>query len=206
MQNMSRFTWQKLRRCDEGAAATEMAILLPVFLVVILGIIQMSLLIHAKMLVNYAAYSVARSGIVHNGDSGQMRRAAAAALTPLYADNGDVGGLTVGFLEALGRTVAPVSLGGIDIEILGPDGDRFSGDYDERFFPEIRPYGEINGEEDQEHLDENLLTVKVTIGYVLSIPLIDRILSPFAPIPHVVIGSTHTMRMQSDPTTIELEG
>ena len=53
---------------QEGAAASETAITIMTFLMIVLGIIQLAMVLNAKLLVNYAAYSAARAGIVHNGD------------------------------------------------------------------------------------------------------------------------------------------
>ncbi|MCK5707032.1 MAG: pilus assembly protein [Candidatus Aureabacteria bacterium] len=50
----------------KAQAMVESAIVLPIFLTVIFAIIQMGLVFNAKFILNYAAYSAARIGIVHS--------------------------------------------------------------------------------------------------------------------------------------------
>lgn len=179
-----------LRKNETGAAIAETAITIPTFLIVILGIIQLTLVINAKLLVNYAAYCAARAGIVHNGDPNKMSQAAAAALTPLFAGAKNPFSLGRGYFRAL---TSPT----LNVQILSPSLQRFEAGYQKRFFPTLKRYGEV--ENDKAWLDENLLVVKVTLDYPLQIPLINQILKPF--LRRISISSLHRMRMQSDATT-----
>ena len=182
-----------LRRDETGAALTETAITIMVFLMIILGIIQVTLVINAKLMVNYAAYHAARAGIVHNGRQEEMDKAAAAALAPLFSGAPNYASLALGYGQARGA----VAIGLVQVEILSPSAARFSSNYDKRFFPELNRYGEPPS--DRALLDDNLLIVKVTYYYPLKIPLINQILRPF--IHRVKITSTYRMRMQSDAIT-----
>jgi hypothetical protein len=182
-----------LRRNETGAALAETAITIMTFLVVILGIIQMTLVINAKLMVNYAAYHAARAGIVYNGDQDRMNEAAAAALAPLFTGAPSLTSLALGY----GRARAEMAISLLQVEILSPSSARFRNDYRKRFFPEIQRYGEAPS--DGAFLDDNLLTVKVTYYYPLRIPLINQILRPF--FQRVKITSTYRMRMQSDAIT-----
>jgi len=49
---------------QNGASAVEMVLLLPLLLALLLTILQVALIVQAKFVVNYAAYSAARSAIV----------------------------------------------------------------------------------------------------------------------------------------------
>jgi hypothetical protein len=180
---------KKLRR-EDGATAAETAITIMTFLMIILGIIQITLAIHARLLVNYAAYCAVRAGIVHNGDQHEMEKAAATALLPLFSNTGDYSGLAAGYAKAR----LAVQLGLIKVDVLSPNTSRFK--KDERFFPEISRYAEKQKGKDAQKPDQNLLVVKVTHYYRLEIPYINRILRPV--FPYLKISSIHRMRMQSD--------
>lgn len=192
--------FQKFRRHETGAALAETAITIMTFLIIILGIIQISLVLNAKLLVNYAAYCAARAGIVHNGEQAQMENAAALALSPLFIPPG--GANLAGVAQGYGRAQLELLKGnlpfmGMRVEILSPGPERFREDYKKRFFPELQRYGETTT--DEKFLDDNLLVVQVTYYYPLRIPLINNLLSPF--LHNVKLTSVHRMRMQSDAFT-----
>ncbi|HEY0840991.1 MAG TPA: TadE/TadG family type IV pilus assembly protein, partial [Vulgatibacter sp.] len=67
---------------QRGQVAVETAIVLPLFLACLLGLLQLALLQQARLLTEYAAYQAARAGIVWNGDPGVMKDAAIFALAP----------------------------------------------------------------------------------------------------------------------------
>jgi hypothetical protein len=79
-------------RNQDGQAVVEAAILLPGMVVLFLMILQLALLQEARLLADYAAFSAARTGIVHNADNGKdnkgtdgaMHDAAVFALLPSY--------------------------------------------------------------------------------------------------------------------------
>src|SRR5258708_31416005 len=73
-----------------GVAALETAIALPVLIALALGLIQLTLLAHAKLMVEYAAFSAARAGIVWNGNNERMRDAALVALLPMHGRTDDL--------------------------------------------------------------------------------------------------------------------
>jgi hypothetical protein len=76
-----------------GVAALETAIALPVFIALALGLVQLTLLAHAKLMVEYAAFSAARAGIVWNGNNERMRDAALFALLPMHGRTDDLANL-----------------------------------------------------------------------------------------------------------------
>ncbi len=73
-----------------GVAALETAIALPVLIALALGLVQLTLLAHAKLMVEYAAFSAARAGIVWNGNNERMRDAALLALLPMHGRTDDL--------------------------------------------------------------------------------------------------------------------
>jgi hypothetical protein len=70
---------------QNGQSAVETALTLPFFVFLFAGILQMTMLHHAQLMVEYAAYQAARSGIVWDGDKDHMEHAACMALTPTLA-------------------------------------------------------------------------------------------------------------------------
>jgi hypothetical protein len=76
-----------------GVAALETAIALPVFIALALGLVQLTLLAHAKLMVEYAAFFAARAGIVWNGNNERMRDAALFALLPMHGRTDDLANL-----------------------------------------------------------------------------------------------------------------
>jgi hypothetical protein len=78
---------------QSGQAAVEFALVMPLMVFLVLGIIQLTMMQHAKLMTEYAAYCAARAGIVWNGNHERMHDAASMALLP-----------------TLGRTDTPRSL------------------------------------------------------------------------------------------------
>jgi Flp pilus assembly protein TadG len=77
---------------QSGQAIVEAALVLPSMFFLILCAFQLTLLQHARIMVEWAAYSAARTGIVYNMDNGasngtadgRMRQAAVLAILPTY--------------------------------------------------------------------------------------------------------------------------
>jgi hypothetical protein len=79
---MSFLRTRTLSRRDGGQAAVEMALVTPLMVFFILGILQLTLMHQAKLMLEYAAFTAARAGAVWNGDPKQMEKAAVFALLP----------------------------------------------------------------------------------------------------------------------------
>ena len=71
----------------------EAAIVMPLMVFVILGVVQLTMIQHARIMTEYAAYNAARAGIVWNGDPWVMENAALISLMPTYEGLGDEMGL-----------------------------------------------------------------------------------------------------------------
>jgi hypothetical protein len=71
-------------RLQSGQAAVESALMLPLLLFLILGILQLSLAVHASLLAQYATFRAVRAGALAHGDCIKMLHAAALALMPSY--------------------------------------------------------------------------------------------------------------------------
>lgn len=73
-----------MRHGTRGQVLVETAIVMPVMIFVVLGALQVMLLQHARVMAEYAAFSAARAGIVHNANWNVMRNAALVAALPIY--------------------------------------------------------------------------------------------------------------------------
>jgi hypothetical protein len=67
-----------------GQALLEAALVLPLMVVVVLGILQLTEIEQARIMTEYAAFSAARAGIVWSGSNERMRDAAMVALLPTF--------------------------------------------------------------------------------------------------------------------------
>ena len=68
---------------QSGQAAVESAIVLPLFVFLILGILQLGLMHQARLMTKYAAYKAVRAGSLHNANVEEMEKAALAVLLPM---------------------------------------------------------------------------------------------------------------------------
>ena len=67
-----------------GQAILEAILVLPLFIFVVLAILQLTQIEQARLMTEYAAFSAARAGIVWNGSNERMRDAALVALLPTF--------------------------------------------------------------------------------------------------------------------------
>ncbi len=67
---------------ERGQVAVEAALVLPLMVFLLLGLIQLTAMQQARLLTEYAAYSAARAGIVWNGNNERMHDAALVAVLP----------------------------------------------------------------------------------------------------------------------------
>lgn len=67
---------------ESGQAMVETAIVMPTLVFTILGILQLTMMQQASLMLEYAAYNAARTGIVWNMDDDRMERAALISLLP----------------------------------------------------------------------------------------------------------------------------
>ncbi len=67
---------------ESGQAAVEAALVMPMMVFTVLGIIQLTMIQHARIMTEYAAFNAARAGIVWNGNNERMHDAAIMSLLP----------------------------------------------------------------------------------------------------------------------------
>jgi hypothetical protein len=75
---------------ESGQVAVEAALVMPLFVFFILGILQLGLIAQARVVAKYAAYRAARVGAMNNGDPRAIESAAILHLLPVLANNSDV--------------------------------------------------------------------------------------------------------------------
>jgi hypothetical protein len=73
----------KAGRGESGQAMVETAIVMPLFVFIILGMFQLSLMHQARYVTKYAAYKAARAGSLHRAKKVAMEDAALAVLLPM---------------------------------------------------------------------------------------------------------------------------
>ena len=83
----------RLKKNNRGQSTVESAIVLPIMVFLIVGTIQLVMVQHAKVMVEYAAFNAARAGVVWNGDKEQMTNAALISLMPTFARTDNIGDL-----------------------------------------------------------------------------------------------------------------
>ena len=82
-QRMKTYLVRRARQ-EEGQAMVESAVVIPLMVFLILGIIQLVMMQHAKIMTEYAAFNAARAGVVWNADRIIMENAAIISLMPTY--------------------------------------------------------------------------------------------------------------------------
>ena len=180
----------------EGQAAVETAIVLPLMTFLVLGMLQLTMVQHARLMTEYAAFNAARAGIVWNGNQCMMRRAAVVSLLPtLQATDTLTGGSLLGksrpglfqtwaeaqilveatgaisgVLRNLGITDPAVTL--IDVEVLNPKTTKYFKDGKELEFDAVAGWYDKGDDFSKkgEMRDDAVLTVRVLYLYPMKIP------------------------------------
>ncbi len=73
----------RYKNSESGQALVESAIILPLFIFILLGILQMGLIYQARYLLKYAAYRSARTGALLHANKKAMKEAALSVLAPV---------------------------------------------------------------------------------------------------------------------------
>lgn len=196
-----------------GATLIELAVVLPIFLLIALSVLQLGLIFHAKNTLNHATLLAARSGAVSGLNQFTIRNGLAKGLAPLLVTQSDA----FGFRDALNRAHAEI-LGFSNISILNPTREAFldfgypdiTGALNipfERLHMQSAQPGAMSGVNIQ---DANLLKLQVVYGFPLVIPLAgpmiatmanlyttDPISQDYLSVGRLPIIATSVVRMQS---------
>lgn len=74
---------------ESGQVAVETAIIMPLFVFLILGILQLGLMAQARVMAKYAVYRAARVGAMHNASLEAMEQAALFHLMPVLVNKSE---------------------------------------------------------------------------------------------------------------------
>jgi len=118
--------FRRLSRDDaQGQAMVETAIVAPLFIFMMLGLLQLTLILQARSFVKYAAYRAARTGAMHNACRPKMEESALAALVPVIAigdallTSKNAGEYAISYAAVLARQRLP-GLPIIQLTVCGP--------------------------------------------------------------------------------------
>jgi hypothetical protein len=75
---------------ESGQVAVEAALVMPLFVFFILGILQLGLIAQARVMAKYAAYRAARVGAMNNADPKAIQSAAILHLLPVLVNGSDL--------------------------------------------------------------------------------------------------------------------
>jgi hypothetical protein len=173
-------------RSESGQVAVETAIVLPLFVFLLLGILQLGLMHQARLLTKYAAYKAVRAGSLHNADVETMERAALAVLLPMISQGGNGGAERITpvngasefnrkWNELSGNKMQEVDLKYAEVQICGPSRELItSGTHDnkEADFDDPR----IATGDDWGDSLRTKLSIQVTFNYRMPIPFADMVI------------------------------
>jgi hypothetical protein len=166
---------------QSGQSMTEFIIVFPIMIVLVFGALQFALIYHAKITLNYAAFTAARSGAVSSGHLGIMENNLAVGLAPIYThcdEDEKVG-------KARDRVLKEIELGFAMIEIINPPSSAFA-DFNPKTNSANNAYipnnnlmfreptvGSSSGLSIQ---DANLLKIRASYCYPMHVPVINTLI------------------------------
>ncbi|WZX20713.1 pilus assembly protein [Myxococcus stipitatus] len=172
-------------RAQSGQAAVETAVVLPLFVFLILGVLQLGLMHQARLLTKYAAYKAVRTGSLRSASVSEMEHAAVAVMLPMLGKRSSGAG-SIEYVRSVGsgqefatkwnelknNQMAETDLKNVEVTICGPtQEDVGSGggelDFDD---PSVATSG------DWRQSMRTKLRVQVTFNYRLVIPFADWVI------------------------------
>lgn len=177
---------------QRGQSMVEFCIVVPLFLFLLLLILQMVLIYRAKSTLDYATFQAARTGAVNGADPKQMRDRLATGLVPLWTHSPDLGGVAAARL----KTETEVRLGHATLEVISPTKQMWNQfrerQYDGRLaLPnDTLQYRNrtINSQTNVHIQDANVLRIKAQYDFPLIVPFVDR----------VIVGASQLLRKGHD--------
>ncbi len=172
-------------RSQSGQAAVEAAIVLPLFVFLILGILQLGLMHQARLLTKYAAYKAVRAGSLNSAKVEEMEKAALAVLLPLLSVPSS-GSATLAHIPPVGSAaefqrkwqdlrgnqIPNTSLKHVEVTVCGPTRNDVGGGGPELDFDDPRNTAPSSWRDSQ----RTKLRVQVTFNYRMIIPFADWVI------------------------------
>ncbi|NVJ18387.1 TadE/TadG family type IV pilus assembly protein [Myxococcus sp. AM010] len=171
-------------RNQSGQAAVEAAIVLPLFVFLILGILQLGLMHQARLLTKYAAYKAVRAGALNSAKVDVMEKAALAVLLPLLSvpsgvqnrahipPVGSAAEFQQKWQDLQGNQIPGTSLKHAEVTICGPTRGDVGGAGPELDFDDPRNTAPSGWKESH----RTKLRVQVTFNYRMIIPFADWVI------------------------------
>lgn len=179
----------ELETHQRGQAMTEFIIVIPVFILLIFGTIQLAFIYSAKQTLNYAVFQAARLGATNNATYSSIRRGLIRGLAPLYTTNSSISdvqdSIDEGIESGTGRRDAQSEVDNYTRVIrISPTAGQLSiagfGETNDDGVVAIpndnlmyRPDWQVDGASIQ---DANLLKIRVQYCYRLMVPLVNRVI------------------------------
>jgi TadE-like protein len=180
------------RNRQSGMTVVEFALVIPIALLVVFGIVQLGLMYSAKEIVNAGAFGAARAGAFQNAQLDKMTQAMTRGLIPFYQDTtqrNDASRLSQALSSAQQDTDCSSGSGDcfLKVELLNPSPAAFedfgitsSAADGHTFIPndnlEIRPHSVKGPKSGLSIQDANALKVKVTYGYEMKVPFMKSVI------------------------------
>jgi len=166
---------------EAGQAVVEAAIILPAMIFLLLCTLQLTQLQQARIMVEYAAYTAARAGIVMNGNNGKsfglsdgpMHDAAVLSILPSFGRTDSFGAITKSLAQFAAEDLflKPFKVSQVQVAVLNPTtadfglyGQHLNGK--ELDFDDVRP----------EVTKATLLSIQVRYLYEMKVPFANKLL------------------------------
>lgn len=163
------------RRGESGQVLVEAAIVMPAMTFLILCAIQVTMLQHARIMTEYAAYTAARTGAVFNADPDAMRDSAEIALTPTMGRTDDFTNFMATYArKEVYKQVQRAILGvrPVSVRILNPKPDDFSGNLGRHLNGTELDFDDVRTQASR----ATLLSIEVRYLYEMRIPFANRMI------------------------------
>jgi TadE-like protein len=180
-----------LRSRQGGITVVEFAVVIPIALLLVFGIVQLGLMYTAKEVVNEGAFVAARAGAFNNAQLDKITEAMTRSLIPFYQDttnSNDFSRISQALASAQRDT--DCSSGNqcfLTLQILNPSSAAFedfgistSASGGHTFIPndnlQFRPHSVKGPKSGLSIQDANALKIKVTYGYEMKVPLMSTVI------------------------------
>jgi len=165
------------QRSESGQVIVEQALIMPMMVFLILGIVQLTMLQHARIITDYAAFNAARAGAVYDGNITEMERAAYISVIPTMGRSDDFShwgtlALKATLEQGVGDLLKNLKLPGlkdaqiVSVEILSPKPSVFGKHFAHHLDNKQIDFDDIR----KDAAAANLLSIHVRYMYRMRIP------------------------------------